>query len=124
MTRGKKPAAAIAEAKGFAERMGYRSLDNTDNDLPFDFLIYKPESIRLVKVRQTRFRIDPYDSSDQICPEEVAGLRTLTFPPYVIRELWLRTQHERVWRRFMIGAGSVEEIVWWGPDSYTNPHSR
>ncbi len=63
MTRGKKPVAAIAEAKSFAERMGYRSLDNTDNDLPFDFLIYKPESIRLVTVRQTRFRIDPYDSS-------------------------------------------------------------
>jgi len=104
--------------------MGYRSLDNTDNDLPFDFMIYKPESIRLVKVRQTRFRIDPYDSSDQVCPKEVAGLRTLTLPPYVIRELWLRTQHERVWRRFMIGAGNVEEIEWWVPVSYPNPHSR
>jgi len=43
MTRGKKPEAAIAEAKGFAQRMGYLTMDNRPDDLMFDFLIYKRE---------------------------------------------------------------------------------
>jgi hypothetical protein len=33
MTRGKKPVAAIAEAKKFAERMGYRWQENSHPDL-------------------------------------------------------------------------------------------
>ena len=44
MTRGKKPEAAIAEAKNFAERMGYFPIDNPHEDLPFDILIFKRES--------------------------------------------------------------------------------
>jgi len=31
MTRGKRPAGAISDAKKFAERMGYRWQENTDN---------------------------------------------------------------------------------------------
>ncbi|MCK9591286.1 MAG: hypothetical protein M0Q91_04675 [Methanoregula sp.] len=45
-------------------------------------------------------------------------------PPFVLRELWLRTQHERVWRRLIVHDLSVGEIGWWGPDDYTNPHAR
>ena len=40
MTRGKKPDAAIAEAKGFAERMGYRWIENPHKDLPYDLQIF------------------------------------------------------------------------------------
>jgi hypothetical protein len=124
MTRGRKPETAIAEAKAFADRMGYRWIDNPHADLPYDFEIFKPESVRLVKVRQTRYRIDPEAFYDQLFPEEVRGLRELPFPPFIPRELWLRTQHERIWRRLHVTEVSVGEIEWWGPDGYTNPHAR
>jgi hypothetical protein len=124
MTRGKKPEAAIAEAKGFAERMGYLTMDNRSDDLKFDFLIYKRESVRAVKVRQTRYHIDPNGYYDQQFPDEIQGLRSVPFPPFVLRELWLRTQHERGWRRLVIYDLSIGEIGWWGPDEYTNPHAR
>lgn len=124
MTRGRKPEAAIAEAKGFAERMGYLPIDNQLDDLMFDFLIFKRESVRVVKVRQTRYHIDPNGFYDQQFPDEIQGLRNLPFPPFILRELWLRTQHERVWRRLVVYDLSVEEIAWWGPDEYVNPHAR
>ena len=109
MTRGKKTEAAIAEAKGFAQRMGYLTMDNRPDDLMFDFLIYKRESVRAVKVRQTRYHIDPNGYYDQQFPDEIRGLRSVPFPPFVLRELWLRTQHERVWRRLVIYDLSVGE---------------
>jgi hypothetical protein len=124
MTRGKKPEAAIAEAKEFAVRMGYRSIDNPYTDLPYDFLIFKPESVRAVKVRQTRYHIDPNGFYEQQFPDEILGLRNLLFPPFILRELWLRTQHERMWRRLLVHDLSIGEIEWWGPDEYTNPHAR
>jgi hypothetical protein len=121
VTRGRRPEAAIAEAKTFAERMGYRWLDNQYPDLAFDFQIFKPQSIRLVKVRLTWYRIDPDAFYDQLFPDEVRGLRELPFPLFIPRELWLRTQHERAWRRLHVTEVSVGEIEWWGPDDYTNP---
>jgi len=124
MTRGKKPEASIAEAKGFAERMGYLPIDNQLDDLMFDFLIFKRESVRVVKVRQTRYHIDPNGFYDQQFPDEIQGLRNLPLPPFILRELWLRTQHERVWRRLVVYDLSIEEIAWWGPDAYINPHAR
>ena len=124
MTRGRKPEAAIAEAKGFAERMGYLPIDNQLDDLMFDFLIFKRESVRVVKVRQMRYHIDPNGFYDQQFPDEIQGLRNLPLPPFILRELWLRTQHERVWRRLVVYDLSVEEIAWWGPDEYINPHAR
>jgi len=80
MTRGKKPEAAIAEAKGFAQRMGYLTMDNRPDDLMFDFLIYKHESVRAVKVRQTRYHIDPNGYYDQQFPNEIRGLRSFLSP--------------------------------------------
>lgn len=124
LTRGKKPAAAIGEAKGFAERMGYHCQVNTDPDLEYDLLIFKPVSIRLVKVRQTRYRIDSRSFYEDLFLDELCGLRKLPFPAFVLRELWLRTQHERMWRRLLIRDLSVGELEWWGPDGYTNPHAR
>jgi hypothetical protein len=124
VTRGKKPETAIAEAKGFAERMGYLSLDNPYTHLLFDILIFKTESFRAIKVRQTRYHIDPNGFYEQQFPDEILGLRSLPFPPFILRELWLRTQHERVWRRLIVHDLSVGEIGWWGPDEYTNPHAR
>ena len=80
MTRGKKPNVAIGEAKGFAGRMGYLSVDNPYEDLLFDFLIFKHESVRVVKVRQTRYHINPNGFYEQEFPDEIRGLRTLPVP--------------------------------------------
>jgi len=91
-TRGRKPEAAIAEAKTFAERGGYRGSDNLYPDLAFDFQIFKPQSIRFVKMRQTRHRIDPDALYNQLFPEENRGLRELPFPPFIPRKLWRRTR--------------------------------
>ena len=124
MTRGRKPTTAIDEAKGFAERMGYRWMENTEPDLLFDFLIFKTDSVRVVKVRQTRYHIDPDVFYDKNYQKEVAGLRNLPFPPYVFRELWLKTRGEKVFRRLHVTEVSVGEIEWLGPDGYTNPHAR
>jgi hypothetical protein len=55
MTRGKKPVAAIKEAKKFAGKMGYRWQENTDNpDLAFDLMVFKPGYAMFVKVRVPR----------------------------------------------------------------------
>jgi AAA+ ATPase superfamily predicted ATPase len=124
MTRGKKPEGMIAEAKSFAERMGYRWQENPDTDLAYDLLIFKPAYIRLVKVRQTRYRIDPEAMYEDLFPDEIRNLRGLPFPEFVLRELWLRTRAERSWRRLVVHNVAVSEIEWWGPDDYTNPYVR
>jgi hypothetical protein len=124
MARGRKPEVAIGEAKSFAGRMGYRCTDNPHPDLGFDFEIFKLQSIRLVKVRQTRHRINPESFYEDLFPDEIHGLRELPFPFFILRELWLRTQHERVWRRLKVFETAVAEIEWWEPDSYRNPHVR
>jgi hypothetical protein len=124
MTRGRKPTTAIDEAKRCAEKMGYRWMENTAPDLAFDLLIFKKDSVRAVKVRQTRYHIDPGIFYEINYPEEVAGLRNLPFPPSVVCELWLRSRGERAFRRLHVTDVSVGEIEWWGPDGYTNPHAR
>ena len=124
MTRGRKPEAAIGEAKDFAGRMGYRWQENRHEDLPYDFLAFKRESVRAVRVRLTRYHIDSEAFYEELFPAEIQGLRELPFPPFILRELWLRTQHERVWRRLIVHDLAVSEIEWWGPDDYTNPHAR
>jgi hypothetical protein len=124
MTRGKKPTAAIAEAKTFAERMGYRWQENTQPDLAYDLFIFKPGAAFIVRVRQTRFPINPDTVYEDLLPDELRDVRTLPFPAWIPREIWLRTRHERAWRRLRVHELSVGELEWWGPDDYTNPHAR
>ena len=124
MTRGRKPVAAIAEAKKFAERMGYRWQENPDPDLAYDLFIFKPEAACIVRVRQTRSPINPDTMYEDLLPDDLRDVRHLPFPPWIPREIWLRTRHERAWRRLRIHELSVGELEWWGPDDYTNPHAR
>jgi hypothetical protein len=123
MTRGKKPVAAIDEAKKFAEKMGYWQT-NEPPDLAYDLFIFKPDAACIVRVRQTRYRIDPNTIYEKLIPDDLREVRTLLFPPWFPREIWLRTQHERVWRRLRVYPTVVGEIGWWGPDDYTNSYSR
>jgi hypothetical protein len=124
MTRGRKPVAAIEEAKKFAERMGYRWQENAHPDLAYDLFIFKPQMACIVRVRQTRYRIDPDTMYEDLIPEDLSEVRALPFPHVIPREIWLRTQHERTWRRLRIHELSVGELDWWGPDDYINPYSR
>jgi hypothetical protein len=39
-------------------------------------------------------------------------------------EIWLRTRHERAWRRLRVFDVAVSEIERWKPDGYTNPYAR
>ena len=124
MTRGRKPTAAINEAKKFAERMGYRWQENTQDDLGYDLFIFKPEGARIVRVRQTAYRIDPEAFYEKLLKDDLEIVRSLPFPPWLAKEIWLRTRHERAWRRLFVIPEAVAEIEWWQPDGYTNPFAR
>ena len=57
-------------------------------------------------------------------PEDVADLRNLPVPPHVLRELWVRTQNERAYRRFLITRDMTAEIQEITMDHYRNTHYR
>jgi hypothetical protein len=104
--------------------MGYRWQENSHPDLAYDLFIFKPGAACIVRVRQIRFAINPDTFYEDLLPEELRDARILPFPPWIPREIWLRTRHERAWRRLRIYDISVEELGWWGPDDYTNPYAR
>jgi hypothetical protein len=125
MTRGKKPLAAIRDAKKFAERMGYKSQENTDNPaLAYDLMVFKPEYAMLVKVRVVRNMIHPEVFYEDLLKDDLREIRALPFPQWMPREIWLRTQHERTFRRLRIYDVAVGEIGFFDPDEYVNPHAR
>jgi hypothetical protein len=125
MTRGHKPLAAIRDAKKFAERMGYRWQENTDNpELAYDLHLFKPDNAFLLKVRVVRNHIDPEAFFEELLEEDLRDVRSLPFPQWMPREIWLRTQHERTFRRLRVYDITVGEIGFWTPDDYVNPHAR
>ena len=125
MTRGRKPVAAIREAKKFAERMGYRWQENTDNpELAYDFIAFKPGSAMLVKVCVVRNHINPDTMYEDLLADVLREVRALPFPAWMPREIWLRTRHERDWRRLRVYDVAVGEVGMWEPDGYTNQHAR
>jgi len=80
--------------------MGYHWLVNTDSALSFDELMYRTAAVVVVKLKKVRYAISDDCIIEKKFPDEVNALRPLPFPGYVLRELWIRTQNERVWRRF------------------------
>jgi hypothetical protein len=125
MSRGKRPIAAIADAKQFAEKMGYRWQENTDNpDLGWDLFVFKPGNAFFLRVRVMRNHINPDDFYEDLLKEELAEVRALPVPPGIRCEIWLRTQHERTFRRLRIYDVAVGEIGFWEPDEYVNRYAR
>jgi hypothetical protein len=122
MTRGKKPTKAIDEAKICAEKMGYRWCGNTDPAFPFDAFIFRDMVIAVVKVKKVRYSIDDKTPAGKFFPDEIAALRSLPMPVHVLRELWVRTQNERAWRRFYILHDAVGELGFNRVEGYLNPH--
>lgn len=112
------------EARQWAERMGYRWAENTDPSMPFDGFLYRDSMIIAVKLRKLRYGLDDNCIIEKKLPEDVAALRNLPVPPYVLRELWVRTQNERVYRRFYITREMTAEIQEVTRDGYRNTHYR
>jgi hypothetical protein len=105
--------------------MGYQWQENTDNpDLAYDLFLFKPGYAFLVKVRVVRNHIDPEAFYEDLLADDLHDVRGLPFPQWMPREIWLRTQHERIFRRLQIYDVTVGEIGFFDPDEYVNPHAR
>jgi len=122
MTRGKKPTTALDEAKRCAEKLGYRWCRNTDPEFPFDAVMFRDAVIAVVKVKKIRYSICDKTPAEKFFPDEILALRSLPLPVFVLRELWVRTQNERAWRRFYILSDAVAELGFNVVEGYVNPH--
>jgi hypothetical protein len=120
--RGRKPTTAVEEAQRCAEKMGFRWVKNTVSELPFDGFIFRPAVIAAVKLKKVRYAIDDEVIIEKKFPDEVKNLRLLPLPLSVLRELWIRTQNERAWRRFYILPETTAEIEFNTAENYRNTH--
>ncbi|PKL69502.1 MAG: hypothetical protein CVV30_08080 [Methanomicrobiales archaeon HGW-Methanomicrobiales-1] len=120
--RGRKPTTVTEEAECCAGKMGFCWLSNTIADLPFDGFIFRPAVIAAIKLKKIRYALDDDIIIENKFPDEVTGLRTLPLPPWVLRELWVRTQNERAWRRFYILPATTAEIEFNTAENYRNTH--
>jgi hypothetical protein len=120
--RGRKPTTAIEEAQRCAEKMGYHWVKNTVKGLPFDAIMFRQAVIAVVKVKKVRYAIDDEVIIEKKFPDEVCELQSLPLPLSVLRELWIRTQNERAWRRFYILPETTAEIEFNTAENYHNTH--
>ncbi len=120
--RGRRPTKIRGEAKACAGKMGYRWIENTEPDLPFDACMFRETVIVAVKLKKIRYAIDDDVIIENKFPDEVAELRALPLPQHVLRELWIRTQNERAWRRFYILPETTAEIEFNTAEGYRNTH--
>ena len=102
--RGRPATGLKDEAKKCAERMGYYWTDNTDLSVRFDGLMYRKTVVVAVKLKKLRYGLSDDCIIENKFPEDVEDLRGLPLPPYILRELWVRTQNERAYRRFYVPA--------------------
>jgi len=122
--RGIRSTTIRDEARICAERMGYHWLANTDSTLPFDGLMYRPAAVVAVMLKKVRYAISDDCIIEKKFPDEVNAIRALPLPPCVLRELWIRTQNERAWRRFYILPETTAEIEFNTAENYRNTHFR
>jgi hypothetical protein len=120
--RGKRSTTLNEEAECCAGKMGFRWLKNSLADLPFDGFTFRPAVIAAVRLIKTRYTIDDDVFIEQKFPDEVSDLRNLPLPWTVLRELWVRTQNERAWRRFYILPGTTMELEFNSAENYRNTH--
>jgi len=104
--------------------MGYNWTDNTDPSVKFDGLMYNRNAMIAVTMKKIRHGTDTDCMIEKKFPDEVAEIRALPLPPYVIREFWVRTQNERAFRRFYILPDATAEIEENTREGYRNTHYR
>jgi len=78
----------------------------------------------LVKVRVVRNTISPDTFYEDLQSDDLREVRALPFPQWMPREIWLRTRHERTFRRLRVLYVAVAEIGFWNTDEYVNPHAQ
>jgi hypothetical protein len=122
--KGPKPASLKHEMKIWAKQMGYYWAENTDTSVLFDGFLYRDAMVIAVKLKKVRYGLDGNCIIEKKFPDDVLDLRNLPVPPYVFRELWVRTQNERAYRRFYIGPDMTAEIEEVTRDNYRNTHYR
>jgi hypothetical protein len=122
--KGRRAPHLRGEGKDLAERMGYYWAENTTPLLPFEGFVWRDAVMIAVKMMKVRYGPGDDCRIEDKYPDEVAEVRSLPLPPYVFRELWLRTQNERMYRRFLIMPAATAEIEENTRDGYRNPHYR
>ena len=122
--KGPKPSSLKDEMKGWAKQMSYHWAENTDRSVPFDGFLYRDAMVIAVKMKKVRYGLDDNCIIEKKFPDDVFDLRSLPVPPYVFRELWVRTQNERAYRRFCILPDMTAEIEEITRDNYRNTHYR
>jgi len=104
--------------------MGYHWTDNTDPSVKFDGLMYRKNIMIAVKMKKIRYGLDTDCIIEEKFPDDIADIRALPLPPYIIREFWIRTQNERAYRRFYILPDTTAEIEENTAENYRNTHFR
>jgi hypothetical protein len=112
------------EAKNLAFRMGYHWTDNTDQALPFTGFMYNGHVMVVVTAKKIRYGLSDNCVIEKEFSDDVKNIRDLLLPPYVLRELWVRTQNERAYRRFYILPATTAEIEENTYERYRNTHYR
>jgi hypothetical protein len=122
--KGPRPASLKDEMKRWAKHMGYHWAENTDPSVPFDGFLYRDAMVIALKLKKVRYGLDANCIIEKKFPDTVLDLRNLPVPPYVFRELWVRTQNERAYRRFAVVQDMTAEIEEVTRDNYRNAHYR
>lgn len=122
--RGRTAASLKEEARACAGRMNYYWTDNTDPSVKFDGLMYRTSVVIAVKLKKIRYGLSDDCIIEQKFPDDIADRRALPLPVYILRELWVRTQNERAWRRFYILPKTTIEIEENTDENYRNTHYR
>jgi hypothetical protein len=104
--------------------MGYHWTDNTDTALQFTGFMYNGHVMVAVTAKKIRYGLPDDCVIEKEFPNEIRNIRNLPFPPSVLRELWVRTQNERAYRRFYILPGTTAEIEENTYERYRNTHYR
>ncbi len=104
--------------------MGYHWAENTDPGVPFEGFMYCDTAEIAVKMMKVRHSPGEDFILEEKYPDAVAEVRSLPVPSYVRRELWLRTQNEREYRRFLIFPDTTAEIEENTAENYRNSHYR
>ncbi|HEX3002472.1 MAG TPA: hypothetical protein VHN82_08950 [Methanoregula sp.] len=122
--RGRHAPDLSGEGKEWAERMGYHWAQNTDPSLAFAGFMYRKTIMTAVKPMKVRYAFAEDKIIEDEFPDEVEIVRALPLPPNVFREIWLRSQNERAYRRFLILPGTTAEIQENTKEGYRNPRYR
>jgi hypothetical protein len=122
--RGRKGQNLRNEAKIWAAKLGGNWAENTDASVLFDGFLYREGGVTAVKLKKLRYGLDIDCIIEDKLPDDVADLRSLPLPQWVSRELWVRTQNERVYRRFVILPGTTAEIEVNTAENYRNTRFR